>query len=116
VAGTTAPPDAEQLKAARSATNTAVHAFRTQEQAFADAGLSPAALAALEATNQGFDDLPSTRSQVDVRSADATTTREFFLGVDGHLLDFGERVARDLASADVSASLTRVFALERAQH
>ena len=33
-----------------------------------------------------------------------------------NLLDFGERVARDLASADVSASLTRVFALERAQH
>ena len=43
-------------------------------------------------------------------------TRNFFLGVDQQLLDFGERVARDLASADVSASLTRVFALERAQH
>ncbi len=36
--------------------------------------------------------------------------------MDGHLLDFGERVARDLASSQVSASFTRVFALERAQH
>ena len=32
------------------------------------------------------------------------------------MLDFGERVARDLASPDVAASLTRVFSLERAQH
>ena len=50
------------------------------------------------------------------QTATAATTRDFFLGVDGHLLDFGERVARDLASADVAASLTRVFSLERAQH
>ena len=56
------------------------------------------------------------RGQVDARTADAATTRDFFLGVDDHLLDFGERVARDLASSDVSASLTRVFALQRAQH
>src|SRR5207249_9029795 len=78
--------------------------------------LSPARPAAPDATNHGSAALPATRGQVHARSADAATTREFFLGVDGHLLDFGERVARDLASADVSASLTRVFALERAQH
>ena len=47
-------------------------------------------------------------------TATAASAREFFLGVDDHLLDFGERVARDLASADVSASLTRVYSLERA--
>jgi signal transduction histidine kinase len=114
VAGTTPPVAA--LKSARMATNDAVRAFRANEQTFADAGLSPAALAALEATNRGFDDIPEIRGQVDARTADAATTREFYLGLDGHLLDFGERVARDLASADVSASLTRVFALERAQH
>src|SRR4029079_5899570 len=50
------------------------------------------------------------------RAVDPATTRNFFLGVDEQLLGFGERVARDLASADVSASLPRVFALERAQH
>ena len=48
---------------------------------------------------------PRCAAQVDARSADAARTREFFLAVDGHLLDFGERAARDLASADVSASL-----------
>jgi signal transduction histidine kinase len=108
-------PKAE-LDKARTRTDAAVEGFRDSEQAFANAGLSPAALAALDATNQGLDKIPDERDQVDARSASAADTRTFFLGVDEHLLDFGERVARDLASADVAASLTRVFTLERAQH
>ncbi len=115
VAGTTAPPVGE-LTAARKRTDAAVRAFRENEGTFVETGLSPAAATALEATNRGFEQIPDMRGEVDVRSADAARTREFFLAVDGHLLDFGERVARDLASADVSVSLTRVFALERAQH
>ena len=114
VAGNAAPAD--ELKAARTRTDVAVTAFRANEQAFADAGLSGAAAASLDAANRGLDDIPQMRGQVDARTADAATTRDFYLGVDGHLLDFGERAARDLASSDVSASLTRVFALQRSQH
>ena len=114
VAGNAAP--AEELQAARTRTDAAVAEFRANEQAFADAGLSGTAAASLDATNRGLDDIPEMRGQVDARTADAATTRDFFLGVDGHLLDFGERAARDLASSDVSASLTRVFALQRSQH
>ncbi|HEU5305782.1 MAG TPA: nitrate- and nitrite sensing domain-containing protein, partial [Acidimicrobiia bacterium] len=108
-------PKAE-LDKARTRTDVAVKGFRDSEQAFANAGLSPAALAALDSTNQGLDKIPDERAKVDARSASAADTRTFFLGVDEHMLDFGERVARDLASADVAASLTRVFTLERAQH
>lgn len=114
VASTGAPSD--ELALARTRTNAAVGVFRANEQAFADAGLTEAAAASLNATNRGLDDTPEMRGQVDAFTADAATTRDFYLGVDGHLLDFGERVARDLASSDVSASLTRVFALQRAQH
>ncbi len=115
VAGTTAPPTTE-LTGARARTDAAARVFRANEQAFADAGLSPAAAAGLAATNKGLDGIAQMRSQVDTRAVDPATTRNFFLGIDEQLLGFGERVARDLASADVSASLTRVFALERAQH
>jgi len=107
---------AVELDQARTRTDAAVAEFRASEQAFADAGLSPAALNALDAANRGFDDIPGERSNIDGRVASAAETRAFFLGVDEHLLDFGERVARDLASADGAASLTRVFSLERAQH
>ncbi len=105
-----------ELQAARTRTDAAVREFRANEPAFVNAGLSAAAGVSLDATNRGLDDIPEMRGQVDALSVDAATTRDFYLGVDGHLLDFGERVARDLASSDVSASLTRVFALERAQH
>jgi len=115
VAGAAAPP-ATELNAARARTDAAVSVFRANEPAFVDAGLAPAAAAALVAANRGFDEIAGMRAQVDVRSAAVAGTREFFLGVDEHLLEFGERVGRDLASADVSASLTRVFALQRAQH
>jgi signal transduction histidine kinase len=108
-------PKAE-LDKARTLTDATVKQFRLDEQAFANAGLSPAAFAALDATNRGFENIDAERRKVDVQTATAASTRDFFLGVDGHLLDFGERVARDLASADVAASLTRVFSLERAQH
>ena len=103
------------LQTARTRTNAAVRDFRANEQAFAAAGLSATAAASLDATNRGLDNIPEMRGQVDAISADAATTRDFYLGVDGHLLDFGERVARDLASSQVSASFTRVFALERAR-
>ena len=104
--------------AARARTDAAVRAFRANEQAFADAGLSPAAGArARRPTNQGLDGIPARcGARSTPATVDAATTRNFFLDVDEQLLDFGERVARDLASADVAASLTRVFALERAQH
>jgi signal transduction histidine kinase len=108
-------PKAE-LDKARAATDVAVKQFKNSEQAFVDSGLSATALAALDATNQGLDQLPAERTKVDARSVSAADTRNFYLGVDEHMLDFGERVSRDLASADVSASLTRVFTLERAQH
>ncbi len=108
-------PKAE-LDQARTRTDATVKEFRLNEQAFATAGLSPAALAALDATNRGFEDIDKERAKVDVQTATAASTRDFFLGVDGHLLDFGERVARDMASADVAASLTRVYSLQRAQH
>ena len=114
VAGKGGPSD--ELALARSRTNAAVRVFRANEQAFAAAGLSEAASISLTAANRGLDDIPEMRGQVDATGIDAATTRDFYLGVDGHLLDFGERAARDLASSDVSASLTRVFALQRAQH
>ena len=107
---------AAELSKARSTTNTAVREFRLNEQAFANAGLSPTALAALDAANRGFDNIGAERAKIDDKTATAASTRDFFLGVDDHVLDFGERVARDLASADVAASLTRVFSIERAQH
>ena len=79
-------------------------------------GLSPAALAALEATNRGFDDIPTRERQVDAAAptprARATSSSASTSTSSTSVSD----VARDLASADVSASLTRVFALERAQH
>jgi HAMP domain-containing protein len=108
-------PSAE-LAAARARTNDTVRVFRADEQAFADVGLSASAATSLNATNHGLGAIADMRAQVDTLTADAATTRNFYLGVDGHLLDFGERMARDLASSDVSASLTRVFALQRAQH
>jgi signal transduction histidine kinase len=114
VAGNGDPSGA--LRTARTRTDAAVRDFRADEQAFAAAGMSAAAVASLDATNRGLDNIPDMRGQVDALSADAAATRDFYLAVDGHLLDFGERVARDLASSDVSASLTRVYALERAQH
>ena len=52
VAGTTAPPTTE-LNAARARTDVAVRAFRANEQAFADAGLSPAAGARARGHEQG---------------------------------------------------------------
>ncbi len=107
---------AAELEKARTRTDAAVRAFRANEQAFADAGFSPAAGLALDTTNRGFDAIPSERDQIDGKTATAASTRDFFLGVDDSLLDFGERVARDMASDDVAASLTRVFSLERAQH
>ena len=107
---------AAELKKARTRTDAAVKEFRLNEQAFANAGMSPTALAALDATNSGFDDISKERAKVDTQTSTTAETRDFFLGVDNHLLDFGERVARDLASAEVAASLTRVFSLERAQH
>ena len=107
---------AVELAKARARTDAAVKAFRANEQAFANTGLSPAALTALAGANKGFDGIPEERAKLDVKSATAADARTFFLGVDQHLLDFGERVARDLASADVAASLTRVFSLEQAQH
>jgi len=107
---------AAELEKARTRTDAAVKAFRLDEQAFASAGLGPAALAALDATNRGFEEISKERAKVDTQTATPAATRDFFLGVDDHLLDFGERVARDLASAEVAASLTRVFSLERAQH
>jgi hypothetical protein len=107
---------AAQLDKARERTDAAVKEFRLSEQAFVNAGISASAFAALDATNRGFDGIAKERSKIDVQTATAAETRDFFLGVDDHLLDFGERVARDLASADVAASLTRVFSLERAQH
>src|SRR4051812_2374471 len=105
-----------ELEKARTRTDATVKEFRLNEQAFATAGLSPAALTALDATNQGFEAITAERGKVDVETATTASTRNFFLGVDGHLLDFGERVARDLASADIAASLTRTYSLERAQH
>ena len=64
----------------------------TNEQAFATAGLSPAALAALDAANRGFDEIRPRRGRIDASSRrPRRRTRDFFLGVDGHLLDFGER-------------------------
>jgi signal transduction histidine kinase len=107
---------AVELQQARARTDVAVKQFRADEQTFADAGLSQTAFAALAATNKGFDQIPATRAEIEARTANATNAREFFLGVDQHLLDFGERAARDLASDDVAASLTRVFSLEQAQH
>src|SRR5438874_2596364 len=107
VAGNGAP--AAELAKARTRTNAAVREFRANEQAFGDAGISPAAALSLDAANRGFDDIPSERAKIDVATATAASTRDFFLGVDDHLLDFGERVARDLASDDVAASLTRVY-------
>ncbi|MFI5052972.1 MAG: nitrate- and nitrite sensing domain-containing protein, partial [Acidimicrobiia bacterium] len=86
------------------------------EQAFADAGLSAAAASALDTTNRGLDRIPLERGRVDGLLADAGDAREFFLGIDSNLLGFGERVARDLADPATAAGLTRVFALERAQH
>jgi signal transduction histidine kinase len=107
---------AAELGKARSRTDAAVKQFRLSEQAFVNAGLSPTAFAALDATNRGFEGISTERSKIDAQTATAAETRDFFLGVDDDMLDFGERVARDLASADVAASLTRVFSLERAQH
>ena len=110
--GTAAP----ELAAARQRTDVAVRQFRSDEPAFGDAGLSTAAIAALNQTNRGLDRIPQERGRVDGLTTDAAGARQFFLGVDYDLLGFGERVARDVADPDTAASLTRLFALERSQH
>ena len=48
---------AAELDKARTRTDAAVREFRLNEQAFANAGLSPTALAALDAANRGFDQI-----------------------------------------------------------
>ena len=56
-------------------------AFRANEQAFADAGaVSPTALAALDATNRGFDEIPDdARRRSTTAPPTPRVTREFFL-------------------------------------
>ena len=54
--GSDGAPKAE-LDKARARTDAAVRVFRLNEQAFANAGLSPTALGALDAANRGFDDI-----------------------------------------------------------
>jgi signal transduction histidine kinase len=107
---------AAELIDARARTDAAVRQFRAGEQAFADAGLSTDAVALLGTTNRGLAGIPRERGRVDALTTDAAGTRTFFLGVDDDLLAFGERVSRDVADPDTAGSLTRTFALERAQH
>src|SRR4029077_16767221 len=80
---------AVELDQARARTDAAVKGFQAGEQAFATAGLSPAALSALDAANKGFEGIPDERAKIDAKSATAAEARTFFLGVDGQLLHFG---------------------------
>jgi signal transduction histidine kinase len=104
------------LDDARARTDAAARAFQADQNRFVDAGVSVAAVAALDATNQGLTRLARERDGVDALATTAGGARTFFLGVDDDLLRFGERVARDLEDPDASASVTRVFALQREQH
>jgi signal transduction histidine kinase len=107
---------ASELTDARARTDAAVRQFRSHEQAFADAGLNAAAVSALANVNRGLDKIPQERGRIDGLTTDSAGARSFFLGVDADLLGFGERVARDVADPATAASLTRLFALEHAQH
>ena len=82
-----------ELGAARERTNAAAKVFRSVEPRFVTAGVSGAAIAALNATNDGLDGLPAERRSVDSLDAGAAEARAVFLGVDDNLLTFGERVA-----------------------
>jgi signal transduction histidine kinase len=104
-----------ELGSARERTNAATKVFRAVEPRFVDAGVSGAALAALRATNDGLDGLPAERRSVDSLDAGAAEARAVFLAVDDDLLTFGERVARDLEDPQASASVGRVFGLQREQ-
>jgi signal transduction histidine kinase len=104
------------LDDARARTDSAARAFRADESRFLDAGVSAAAVTALDATNQGLGRIARERDGVDALATTAPGARTFFLGVDDDLLRFGERVARDLEDPDASASVSRVFALQREQH
>jgi signal transduction histidine kinase len=105
-----------ELDAARARTDAAVRRLRADEPAFADAGLSGAAGSALAAVNRELDQIPGARGRVDRLTTDAADARRFFLVLDTDLIGFGDLVARDVADADTAASLTRVYALEHAQH
>jgi len=70
---------AAELEKARSRTNDAVREFRLNEQAFANAGLSPTALGALDAANRGFDSIGAERAKVDDKTATPAAVRDFFL-------------------------------------
>ncbi len=104
-----------ELGTARERTNAAAKVFRAVEPRFVTAGVSGAAIAALNATNEGLDGLPAERRSVDSLDAGAAEARAVFLGVDDNLLTFGERVARDLEDPQASASVGRVFGLQREQ-
>jgi signal transduction histidine kinase len=104
-----------ELGSARERTNAATKVFRAVEPRFVDAGVSGAALAALRATNDGLDGLPAERRNVDSLDVGAAEASAAFLGVDDDLLTFGERVARDLEDPQASASVGRVFGLQREQ-
>ncbi|MEX1006348.1 MAG: nitrate- and nitrite sensing domain-containing protein [Acidimicrobiia bacterium] len=105
-----------ELEAARTGTDAASRVFRDGEQRFVEAGVSGTTIAALNATNEGLDQVARERRSVDSLDASASDARSFFLGVDDDLLRFGERAARDLEDPEASASLSRVFSLQREQH
>src|SRR5438477_7831246 len=105
-----------QLDAARTRTDAAARALRDNEQRFVDAGVSGTAVAALNATNDGLDQVARVRNSVDSLDVSASDAPSTILGVDDNLLRFGERVARDLEDPEASASLARVFSLQREQH
>jgi signal transduction histidine kinase len=104
------------LDDARARTDAAARAFRADQSRFVDAGVSAAAIVALDATNAGLGRVARERDGVDALATTAAGARAFYLGVDDDLLRFGERVARDLEDPDASASVSRVFALQREQH
>ncbi len=110
-----ADPQSE-LEAARTRTDAAARVFRASEQRFVEAGVSGTAIAALNATNDGLDQVARERRSVDSLDAPASDARSFFLGVGDDLLRFGERVSGDLEDPEASASLSRVFSLQREQH
>jgi signal transduction histidine kinase len=117
VASEGASSDAEdELTTSRARTDAASKVFRAGERRFVEAGASGSAIAALNSTNEGLDRVTHERRAVDGLDTEAARARDFFLGVDDDLLGFGERVARDLEDPQASASVGRVFSLQREQH
>ena len=112
---TNGSPESE-LEAARARTDATTREFRDNEQQFVDAGVSATAIAALESTNKGLAEVGKQRRAIDALDVSAASARNFFLGVDDNLLRFGERVARDLEDPEASASVSRVYSLQREQH